>query len=86
MSPEVLRAHLRALLHHQAGGEGTGLGLSTSRNIIEGFGGSLTVQSTLGKGSTFRITLPAVHPALLASQPVPCPEAPKARKDEPPWR
>jgi signal transduction histidine kinase len=42
-------------------GQGTGLGLSISRNIIEGLGGSLTFQSQVGRGTAFRVTLPAVR-------------------------
>lgn len=39
-------------------GHGTGLGLSISHSIIRSFGGSLTVTSEPGHGSTFRIRLP----------------------------
>ena len=38
--------------------EGNGLGLSTSRAIIETHGGILKVRSTVGKGTTFTIVLP----------------------------
>jgi signal transduction histidine kinase len=38
---------------------GMGLGLSISKTIVEAHGGSLTAQSSSGKGSTFRIELPA---------------------------
>ncbi|QDS87972.1 Sensor protein ZraS [Rosistilla ulvae] len=38
--------------------EGMGLGLSVSRNFVEGMNGSLTVQSRVGHGSTFAVTLP----------------------------
>jgi signal transduction histidine kinase len=39
---------------------GTGLGLSISRHIVEMHGGRITVDSEIGKGSTFRISIP-VH-------------------------
>ena len=39
-------------------GEGTGLGLTISRNIIESHGGGITCESKPGEGTTFKITLP----------------------------
>ncbi len=42
----------------KAVGKGTGLGLSISYSIIEKLGGKIKVQSTLGKGTVFTITLP----------------------------
>ena len=39
-------------------GEGTGLGLSVSYGIIKNHGGDIAVESEIGKGSTFTMTLP----------------------------
>ncbi len=44
----------------KAVGEGTGLGLSVTREIIEEHGGQIEVESKEGEGTTFRIFLPAL--------------------------
>ncbi|WP_448382161.1 response regulator [Desulfosoma sp.] len=41
---------------------GTGLGLAIAKQIIDLHGGRLEVESTLGRGSTFRVALPAFLP------------------------
>jgi PAS domain S-box-containing protein len=38
--------------------EGSGLGLAVSRQLVEGHGGALWIESTLGEGATFFVGLP----------------------------
>jgi CheY-like chemotaxis protein len=48
--------------------KGSGLGLATSYSIIRNHGGTIDVQSELGKGSTFTIYLPASKDAAVADK------------------
>ena len=67
LSPEQ-QEHLftrfyRASTHLTQSVEGTGLGLYITKTLVQRLGGTITVQSTLGQGSTFSIALPLATPA-----------------------
>jgi signal transduction histidine kinase len=40
-------------------GKGTGLGLSVVQSIVEAYGGTIGVETSHGRGSTFTVRLPA---------------------------
>jgi two-component system NtrC family sensor kinase len=55
-------------------GQGTGLGLSVSYAIVRDHGGTIAVESTAGRGSTFRVRLPLRPPvAATPSEECRCP-------------
>jgi two-component system cell cycle sensor histidine kinase/response regulator CckA len=62
-------------------GQGTGLGLATVWGIVQGARGFLTVESELGRGSTFDVYLPAI-PAVAAPEPAPAPVPPPNKSRE----
>jgi signal transduction histidine kinase len=63
ISPEGLRRLFEPFYTTKPVGEGTGLGLTLSREIVQRHRGQIEVSSELGKGTVFTVTLP-IDPVL----------------------
>jgi len=61
MSEAVRRRVFDPFFTTKAPGQGTGLGLSVSHRIVRDHGGALTAERRPGRGSTFRVWLPAAR-------------------------
>lgn len=70
-SPAIMAKMWEPFVTTKQANRGTGLGLSTIRDIIVHHGGFIHLNTVLGKGSSFRIYLPAVDPALDKAEQVP---------------
>jgi two-component system phosphate regulon sensor histidine kinase PhoR len=57
--PRIFDRFFRGSRASEARGSGSGLGLAIVRSIVEMHAGTVSVESRLGTGTTFRVTLPA---------------------------
>ena len=58
IAPDILPHIFEPFLTTKESGQGVGLGLAISRGIVERHNGRIAVQSELGRGTTFIVTLP----------------------------
>jgi CheY-like chemotaxis protein len=60
IAPEVQPHMFEPFFTTKEAGQGTGLGLSNVREIVEAAGGQVSVRSELGKGAEFALYLPSI--------------------------
>jgi CheY-like chemotaxis protein len=58
MAPHVQHRIFEPFFTTKPPGSGTGLGLSTAHSVVRSYGGTITVESRMGEGTTFVIMLP----------------------------
>ncbi len=79
--PEIMARIFEPFFSTKPAGQGTGLGLSISRDVLQQAGGSISVHSKVGRGTTFRVQIP-VSGYLELKRGSGKPRTPKARPDK----
>jgi len=76
---DILEKVFEPFFTTKTAGRGTGLGLATVKDIVEQAGGSLTIDSEVGRGTSVRVRLPAE-----VAEPAPDPSSLRESSSEPP--
>ncbi|MBF0611281.1 MAG: PAS domain S-box protein [Magnetococcales bacterium] len=75
MSPQIMERMYDPFFTTKEAGGGTGLGLSVVHGIVRGLKGTIEVESRVGEGTLFRISLPEIvgveHVVVRGEQPLP---------------
>ena len=75
--PEAVRGRMfEPFFTTKPAGKGTGLGLANVQQLVLAMGGSVEVESELGKGATFRVTVPTTAAPIRK----PTPDVPRQRE------
>jgi signal transduction histidine kinase len=79
--PHIFDKFYQADNQAQAASKGTGLGLAIAKEIVEAHSGETTVESRVGEGTTFVVTLP-VEPPGAKRRPEPTPQDPSPQFED----
>jgi len=71
IAPEIIERIWEPFFTTKEEGKGTGLGLATVRGIAAGHHGSVRLETALGRGTTFRVFLPAADVDIDSQAPLP---------------
>jgi len=78
--PEVIDRVFEPFFTTKPVGVGTGLGLSICRGIVQAHGGSIEVESEVGRGTSFRVILPIMKAGLPTAPPRRAPDSLDGRR------
>jgi two-component system NtrC family sensor kinase len=82
IASDVLPHIFEPFLTTKESGRGVGLGLAISRGIVERHNGRIEVQSELGRGTAFTVTLPSSQAEAASLAPAPAPGMPRRRRGD----